>query len=200
MRTRKDKLVQLFKKSNRVLRFSQAIQAGFLRKHLKTLLTTGKIERVSRGFYKLTGSPDYSNPDLVTVCLKSPKGVICLISALYYHQATDEVPHSVYVAIPRGVRANKIDYPPVQYFRYAPKVWGQGIETHTVDGHPVRVYSLAKTLADCFKYRNKLGLDVAREALKIAMIEKKVKPAEIMRFAKICRVDKIIKPYVEALL
>jgi predicted transcriptional regulator of viral defense system len=200
MKTRKDKLIQLFKKNKGILRFSQVLKVGFLRKHLKTLLDAGTIKRISRGFYKLTDSPEPSNPDLVAVALKAPKGVICLISALSYHNATDEVPQSVYVAIPRGLRANKINYPPVQYFHYNPKVWEHGIETSIIDGHPVRIYGLAKTIADCFKYRNKIGLDVAREAMKIAVNEKKVNPTEIMRFAKICRVDKIMKPYVEALL
>lgn len=200
MKTRKDELVQLFKKNKGILRFTQALESGFLRKHLKALLDAGEIEKIGRGIYRLKSGPSLSNPDLVTVALQAPKAVICLISALYYHQATDEVPHSVYVAIPRGLRANKIDYPPVQYFRYAPKVWESGIETHTIDRHPVKIYSLAKTVADCFKYRNKIGLDVARQALKIAVTEKKTKPTEIMRFAEICRVDKIIRPYVESLL
>ena len=200
MKTRRDRLIQLFRENKNVLRFSQALDAGFLRKHLKALLDAGKIERIGRGFYKLTGSPDLSNPDFVTVALQAPKGVICLISALSYYNATDEVPHSVYVAIPRGLRARKINYPPVQYFHYAPKVWKNGIETRSIDGHSVRIYSLAKTVADCFKYRNKIGLDVAREALKIAVTEKKVRPTEIMRFAKICRIDNVIKPYVEALI
>ncbi len=197
---RKDKLIELFKENKSILRFSQALKAGFLRKHLKTLLDAGTIKRISRGFYKLTGSPELSNPDLVTVALKAPKGVICLISALSYYHATDEVPHYIYVAIPRGLRANKIDHPPVQYFHYGLKVWEHGIETSIIDGYPVRIYSLAKTIADCFQYRNKIGLDVAREAMKIAVTEKKVNPTEIMRFAKICRVDKIIRPYLEALL
>ena len=109
MKTRKDELVRLFKKNRGVLRFSRALEAGFLRKHLKALLDAAKIERIGRGIYALTGGPGLSNPDLVTVALKAPKGVICLISALSYHHATDEVPHRVYVAIPRGLRAAKID-------------------------------------------------------------------------------------------
>jgi predicted transcriptional regulator of viral defense system len=200
MKTRKDELIQLFKKNKGVLRFSQALDAGFLRKHLKTLLDIGEIKRIGRGFYKLTNSPPLSNPDLVTVALTAPKGVICLISALSYYNATDQVPHSVYVAIPRGLRANKIDYPPVQYFRFNPKVWKSGIETYTIDGHSVKIYNLAKTIADCFKFRNKIGFDVALEALKVAITEKKVRSNEIMKFAKICRVDNVIKPYLEAIV
>ena len=200
MTTKKEELIAEFKHNKGILRFSVMLKAGFHRLEIKSLVESGEIEKIGRGIYHLKNGPSLSNPDFVTVALQAPKGVICLISALSYHNATDEVPHSVYVAIPRGLRANKIDYPPVQYFHYAPKVWENGIETHTIDGHPVKIYSLAQTVADCFKYRNKIGLDVALQALKIAVTEKKIKPTEIMRFAKICRVDKVIKPYVEALL
>lgn len=200
MKTKKEELIAVFKRNKGILRFSAMLKAGFHRLEIRSLVESGKIEKIGRGIYHLKNSPSFSNPDLVTVALQAPKGVVCLISALSYCNATDEVPHSVYVAIPRGLRASKIDYPPVQYFRYAPKVWESGIEIHTIDGQPVKIYSLAKTVADCFKYRNKIGLDVAREALKIAVTEKKVRPTEIMRFAKICRIDNVIKPYVEALL
>lgn len=200
MKTKKEKLIATFKRHKGILRFSAMIEAGFHRLEIKSLLESGEIERMGRGIYRLKSSLSLSNPDLVTVALQAAKGVVCLISALSYHDATDEIPRSIYVAIPRGVRANKIDYPPVKYFRYAPEVWQKGIETHVIDGHAVKIYSLAKTVADCFRYRNKIGLDVALQALKIAVNEKKIKPTEIMRFAKICRVDKIIRPYVEALL
>ncbi len=200
MKTKKEELLAEFKRNKGILRFSAMLKAGFHRLEIKSLVASGEIEKIGRGIYHLKNGPSFSTPDLVTVALQAPKGVICLISALSYHNATDEVPHSVYVAIPRGLRASKIDYPPVKYFRYATKVWENGIETHTIDGHPVKIYNLAKTVADCFKYRNKIGLDVARQALKIAVTEKKIKPTEIMRFAKICRVDKVIRPYVESLL
>lgn len=200
MKTKKEELLTEFKRNKGILRFSAMLKAGFHRLEIKSLVASGEIEKIGRGIYHLKNGHSLSNPDLVTVALQASKGVICLISALSYHNATDEVPHSVYVAIPRGLRGNKIDYPPVQYFRYAPKVWESGIETHTIDGHRVKIYSLAKTVADCFKYRNKIGLDVARQALKIAVTEKKTKPAEIMHFAQLCRVDKVIRPYVESLL
>lgn len=200
MRTRANELTQAFKRNQGILRFSQILASGFHRDQLKLLLESGKIEKIGRGLYRLKSTPALSNPDLVTVALKAPKGVICLISALFYHTVTDEIPHKVDVAIPRSPWANKIDYPPVQYFRFSDKAWKAGVETHAMDGHPVKIYSLAKTIADCFKYRNKIGLNVARDALKTAVTEKKVKPAEIMRYAEICRVDKVIRPYLEALL
>ena len=200
MKTKTDELIQAFKRSKGVLRFSQVLEAGFHRDQLKSLLESKKIEKIGHGLYRLKDAPSLSNPDLVTVALKSPNGVICLISALFYHTATDEIPHEVDVAIPRDFRANKIQYPPVHYFRFSEKAWKAGVETHTIDGHSVKIYSLSKTIADCFKYRNKIGLNVARDALKTAVMEKKVRPTEIMRYAEICRVDKVIRPYLEALL
>jgi len=200
MKTKKDELTQAFKGNKGILRFSQVLEAGFHREQLKSLLESGKIEKIGHGLYRLKDAPALSNPDLVTVALKAPKGVICLISALFYHTATDEIPHKVDVAISRDLWATKIEYPPVQYFRFSEKAWKAGVEIHTIDGHSVKIYSLAKTIADCFKYRNKIGLNVARDALKTAVTEKRIKPTEIMRYAEICRVDKVIRPYLEALL
>lgn len=200
MKPKKDELTRLFKQKKGILRFSQALKAGFHRKHLKSLLESGKIEKMGHGLYHLKDAPALSNPDLVTVALKAPNSVVCLISALFYHTATDEIPYKVDAAIPRGLWAKKIEHPPVQYFRFSGKAWKAGVEIHMIDGHPVKIYNLAKTIADCFKYRNKIGLNVARAALKSAVNEKKVTPAEIMHYAKICRVDKVMRPYLEALL
>ena len=104
------------------------------------------------------------------------------------------------MAIPPIAHANRIKYPPVKFYRFAPKTWKSGIEERVISGYKIRIYSLAKTIADCFKFRNKIGIDVAREALKIAVTEKNIKPKEIMQYAKICRVDRIIKPILEAML
>ncbi len=200
MKTKREELLKAFKHHKGILRFSAMLKSGFHRLEIKSLAESGGIEKIGRGIYRLKNAPSLSNPDLVTVALKSPNGVICLISALSYHKATDEIPRKVDVAIPRGFWANKIDYPPVQYYRFSKKAWRAGIETHTIDGHPVKVYSLPKTVADCFKYRNKIGLNIARNALKTAVTEKKVKPTDIFHFATIHRVDKIVRPYLEALL
>lgn len=199
MKTKEQALMDYFKRNRGIRRFSEVVKEGFDPKYLRSLIQKGQVEKMAHGLYRFRNSEALSNPDLVTVALRSPKGVICLISALSYHHATDEVPHSVYVAIPRGFRANKIDYPPVQYFRFSEKAWKAGIETYTIDGQHVKIYNLAKTIADCFKYRNKIGLNVARDALKTAVSEKKVKLTEIMRYAEICRVGKIIRPYLETL-
>jgi len=198
MSTKTNELIKAFEANKGILRFSKILGEGFHRKQVRALLDAGKIQRMGRGLYQLTNAPVLSNPDFVSATLQSPKSVICLISALSFHEVTDEIPRRVDLAIPISSRANKIDYPPVKYFYFSEAAWKAGIETHKIDGYDVRVYGLAKTIADCFKFRNKIGFDVAQKALKIAVTEKHVRPAKIMEYAKVCRVANIIRPYLEA--
>ncbi len=123
-----------------------------------------------------------------------------MISALAFHEVTNEIPQHVDIAIPRRSHANWIKYPPVKFHQFAPLAWESGIKIYKIDGHKIKIYNLAKTIADCFKFPNRIGINVARDALKRAIIEKKVNLQDIMRYAKICRVDKIIKPILETLI
>ncbi len=199
MHSKASKLTAFLQKKN-VAAYSDIIKAGFSKTALNTLLRSGKIQRMNRGLYKLSEGAALSDPDFSIVSRKIPRGVICLISALAYHEATDEIPRQINIAIPRGTHANKIEYPPVQFYRFSRDVWTAGIEKHKTDGSIVQVYSLAKTVADCFKFRNKIGMNVARGALKTAINEKRISPKEIMHYAKICRVHNIVKPLLETLL
>ena len=200
MSTRTQKLMNFFQSHGGVARFYAILKAGFHPDSLMALEKEGGIEKIARGLYRLTNySPD-SHPDLVIASLQAPRGVICLLSALYFYEATSEIPKYVDLAIPQGTHANRIKYPAVRFYRFAPKAWRAGIEEHGLEGHKVKVYSLAKTIADCFKFRGKIGMDIARDALKVALTEKGVKPKEIMQYAKICRVDNIIKPILEAMI
>lgn len=200
MRPKMDKMLKYFQDHGGISRFSSIREAGFHPDDLKKLEKEKRVEKIGRGLYRLTSGNLGSHPDYVIASLQAPKGVICLISALYYYRATSEIPRGVDMAIPTGARANKIKYPPVNFYRFSPKAWEEGIEEHDIAGHKIKIYSLAKTVADCFKFRNKIGADVAIDAVKVAVMEKGVKPTEIMRFAKICRVDRIIKPTLEAML
>ncbi len=200
MQKRTQKIINYFQNHGGVARFSSILKAGFHPDVLTVLEREKKMEKIARGLYRLTDYTLGSHPDLVTASLQAPRGAICLLSALAFHEATNEIPHSVDIAIPAGTRANKIKYPPVKFYRFSPKTWEAGIENREIEGYKVKVYNLAKTIADCFKFRNKIGMDVAREALKTAVTEKNIKPKEIMQYAKICRVDRIIKPMLEALL
>jgi predicted transcriptional regulator of viral defense system len=160
----------------------------------------GIIEQLDRGLYRLADLPALSNPDLVTVALKIPAGVVWLISALAYHEITTQIPHEVHVALPRGTEPPRLKHPPLRVFWFTGRSFTEGIETHKVDGIRLRVYSPEKTLADCFKYRNKIGLDTVLEALRLYRSRKRPNVDELMKFARVCRVEKVMRPYLEALL
>ncbi|MEW6609051.1 MAG: type IV toxin-antitoxin system AbiEi family antitoxin domain-containing protein [bacterium] len=194
------KLINFFNRNGGVVRFSAILKAGFHPDSLNTLVKEKKIEKIARGLYRLANYDFEEHPDLVMACLQSPRGVICLLSALSFHEATVEIPKYVNIAIPRGTHAYRIKYPPVRFYHFDIKAWNSGIEEYKIEGYKIRVYNLAKTIADCFKFRNKIGINVAREVLKVAVTEKNIKPGEIMEYGKICRVDNIIKPILETLL
>ena len=142
--------------------------------------------------------PPLGNPDLVAVALRVPDGVLCLLSALAVHEITTQIPHEVYVGLGRGAKPPRLEHPPLRWFRFTGKAFTEGIETHRLDGVDVHVYAATKTVAACFKYRNKLGLDVALDALKVYLREKRGAPDELVCFARVCRVEKVMRPYIEA--
>jgi len=189
---------EIFRKHGGQLRMSEAIKHGITRYMLYSLRDKGVIEQVSRGIYRLVELPPISNPDLVTVSLRFPNIVICLVSALAYHDITIQIPHDVSVAVPRDSRMPSLDYPPIQAHRFSNEAYKSGIEKHRIDGVYVKVYSPEKTLADCFKFRNKIGMDVVLEALKLYKTRKKFDLGELLKYAKICRVEKVMRPYLEA--
>ena len=167
---------EIFRKHGGQLRMSEAIEYGITRYMLYSLRDKGVIEQVSRGIYRLVELPPISDPDLVTVSLRFPNAVICLISALAYHDITTQIPHAVSVAVQRNSRIPSLDYPPIQAHRFSNKAYDSGIEEHLIDGVSVKIYSPEKTLADCFKFRNKIGMDVVLEALKLYRDTKEVQP------------------------
>ena len=190
----------IFRQHGGQLRMSKAIQQGISRYSLYKMRDEGILEQVSRGIYRLVNLPPVSNPDLITVSLRFPKAVICLISALSYHGITTQIPHKVSVAVPRDARMPSLDYPPIQAYKFSADAFKAGIEKHQVDGITVQVYSAEKTLADCFKYRNKLGMDIVLEALKLYRSQKKFNMDKVLKYARVCRVEKIMKVYLEASL
>ena len=192
--------IAIFEEHGGTLRMSEAVRHGISRTTLYAMVDAGELERLSRGLYRLADLPPLGNPDIVTVCKKMPRAVVCLISALSFHDITSQVPHEVYVAVNLHARVPRIAYPPLRVFWFGGKAFAEGVDTHTLDGTPVRVYSAAKTVADCFKYRNKIGLDTAIEGLKLYQERTGIDVGELMRFARICRVENVMRPYVEALL
>ena len=191
-------MVEVFRRAGGVLRTTQALQAGVHRRDLYALRDAGILQRVSRGVYRLADLPPLAEPDLVTVATRFPKAVIALVSALHFHGLTTEIPHEVSIALPRGTVQPRLDWPPLRVYRFSGTMFTAGIETHERDAVEVRVYGAAKTVADCFRFRNRLGSDVALEALRTGLGERKFTPAEVLHMAKICRVDRIVRPYLEA--
>jgi len=200
MPKRAQQLIDFIKNKGGIASFSAILKAGFHPDSLIALEKEGKVEKIARGLYRLSGYEFGEYPDFLMAALQAPRGVICLLSALCFHEVTVEIPKCVDIAIPRGTHAYRIKYPPVRFYRFSPESWKAGIEEHKIEGHQIKVYNLAKTIADCFKFRNKIGMNVVQESLKIAVTKKNIKPNEIMRYARICRVDNIIKPLLQFML
>ncbi len=192
--------VTVFRKCGGQLRMSEAIEHGITRYMLYSLRDKGIIEQISRGVYRLVELPPVSNPDLITVALRYPNAVVCLISALSFHEITTQIPHEVSVAVPRNSHQPSLEYPPLLVHRFSNQAYRAGIGEHQIDGVTVKVYCPEKTLADCFKFRNKIGMDVVLEALKLYKSRMKIDHKKILEYAKICRVDNITRPYLEATL
>jgi predicted transcriptional regulator of viral defense system len=190
----------VFRRAGGTLRMSEALRRGLSRRALYAMRDTGSVEQISRGVYRLKDLPPLGNPDLVAVALRVPKGVICLISALAYHDLTTQVPHEGHVAIERGSEKPRIDYPPVRFFRFSGRAFREGVKTHKIDGVRVRIYSPEKTVADCFKYRNKIGMDVALEALRLWRQRRGARVEALLTQARNCRVEQVMRPYLESLL
>ncbi|SMO37872.1 type IV toxin-antitoxin system AbiEi family antitoxin domain-containing protein [Fodinibius sediminis] len=194
-----EEAIKLFREHGPLLRTSEALESGIHSRTLYYMLVEGHITKLERGLYKLADEGTLSNPSLTIVVKKVPKARICLISALDIHELTTAIPHHVYIALPRTSRDPKLNYPPLQIYRFSGPSLTEGIETHEVDGVEVQVYNPAKTIADCFKFRNQIGLDIAIEALKDGIRQKKASFMEIEKFARICRVQNVIRPYAETL-
>lgn len=193
--------IEIFYKHNGWLRMSEALKHGISRYTLYSLLDKGIIEQVSRGVYCLTNLPGVSNPDLFAVASRCPKAVICLISALSFHEITTQIPHRVDIAIPRNSYRPRIDWPPTCVHEFSDQAYQMGIEEHNMGGMIVKIYDMEKTLVDCFRFRNIYGgIGIVIEALEFYRDEKEVNYKKIMEYAKICRVDKSMQPYLEKIL
>lgn len=190
----------VFRRHGGTLNMSDALRHGVTRYTLYAMHDEARLIRLARGVYRLADMPALSNPDLVIVAQRIPKGVICLISALAFHELTTQIPHVVWVAVKRISRVPKIEWPPVRVLNFSKEAYSSGTETHELDGVPVTMYSREKTLADCFKYRRKIGRDVALEALKTYLQSGKIDIDALMKYARVCRVSNVIRPYLEAML
>ena len=199
MQDRIQSALKVFQKHQGVMRSFQIFEEGIQPRILYQMRDEGLVIQEGRGLYRLANAQVWSDPDLAIISLRIPKGVICLISALYFHGITTQIPHQVQVALPKDSEKPRIQYPPTRFFWISPKSFEAGIEKYIVDHVEVKVYSVAKTIADCFKFRNKIGMEVALEALREGLRQQKCTSNEILHFARIDRVERVILPYLESL-
>ncbi len=181
----------------RVLRAADVREHGWSPQLMLRLHQAGKLQRVARGLYSLPDAEITEHQTLIEVCQRVPKAVLCLLSALQFHGIGTQMPHEVWVALPEATQTPALDYPTLRIVRLRGEAYSEGIQTVTGHGAPIRVYSVAKTVTDCFKFRNKIGLDVALEALKESWRTRKVSMADLNHFAKINRVERVMQPYLE---
>jgi predicted transcriptional regulator of viral defense system len=184
----------------RLVRGADVREVGASPQLLIKLHHAGKLQRVARGVYSLPDAPVTEHQSLVEVCQRVPRAVICLVSALQFHEVGTQAPHEVWIALPESAQTPAVTYPALRIVRMRGAAYSEGIETFMDQGAPIRVYGIAKSITDSFKFRSKVGLDVALEALKDAWRRRLVTIDELTRFARIGRVDRVMQPYLETLV
>ena len=192
--------VSVFREHGGTLRTSEALRLGISPRTLYALRDAGILEPLARGLFRLADLPPLSNPDLVIVAHKIPQGVVCLVSALAFYELTTQIPHAVVVALESGSTQPRLAFPPIRVFWFSGAAWSQGEEQHELDGTPVRIYGPEKSIADAFKFRRRLGIDLAIEVLKAYRTRPDFNVGKLLHYARICRVEQVISPYLEALL
>jgi len=195
--SKKDQILRLFKQME-IVRPRDTEAIGIAGSYLNALYRKGVIERPSRGLYTLPSSEPSEFRSIVEACKLSPNATVCLLSALRIHDLTTQSPHEVWLAIGEKDRKPQIAYPPIRIVRFSGASREYGIEKYKLEGVPIAVYSVAKTVADCFKYRNKIGLDVAIEALRDCLRSRKATMDQLWQAAKVCRMANVMRPYLEA--
>jgi predicted transcriptional regulator of viral defense system len=182
-----------------IVRPADLKKLGISRSFLYSMAQKGLVERCGRGIYVARNHPLTAEHALAQVAKRVPKGVLCLLTALVFHRLTTQSPAEVWIALPEKARKPRLDYPRLRIVRFSRAALTEGVETHLVEGVNVRVYSAAKTVADCFKFRNKIGIDIAVEALKDFSRMHRGGANELARFARICRVTRVMQPYLDAI-
>ena len=195
-----EKALQIIKINGGTIRTKQALEFGIHPRTLYALRDNGKLDKLTRGLYRLSGLPPLGDPDLAIVASRIPHGIVCLISALALHELTTQIPHEVHLALPRAARYPIFNEIPIAIYRYAQESYVSGVMEFDVGGAKIQVFSPEKTIADCFKYRNKIGLDLSLEALSLYRKRKGASLQQILEFARINRVANHIKPYLEAII
>lgn len=191
--------LRAFRDKGGTLRTRDLIALGVHTDALYALRESGRVIELDRGLYRLAEIGEAEHPDFAVVAARAPDAALCLISALSYHGITTQIPSSVHLAVPRGSYHRIKLSIPVTVYRFDPKTFQEGLETHRIGGMPLKVYGIARTVVDCFKFRNKIGLDVALEALRLARQRKRVQNRDLLRYARLLRVEKPMSPYLQAI-
>ena len=200
MKTRNlDTALQTFRENGGTLRTRDLIALGVHTDAVYALRDSGHIVELGRGLYRLAEAGEAEHPDLALVAARAPDAAVCLISALSYHDITTQIPSAVHLAVPRGNYHGIALSIPVMVYRFDPKTFHRGLETHRIGGMPLKIYSVARSVVDCFKFRNKLGLDVALEALRMARKRKRAQNRELLHYARLLRVENPMSPYLQAI-
>lgn len=193
--------MNMIRKQGGIIRTREALRRGIHRRTLYGLRDEGALIPTSRGLYQLADMESFpAEIDLVNVAKLVPHGVICLISALSFHELTTEIPHEIWLAVDRKARKPKVDYPPVRSLFFTGLCFHEGIEVHRIMEQDVRIYNAPKTVIDCFRRRNEVRLDVALEAARSYLKRRGASPDMLMNYAKLCKVEKLVTPYLEALV
>lgn len=195
--SRQQQILELVREKG-IIRAEDVEAVGISRNYLYRMHKEGLLEKIAVGLYTLPEVPVTENSSLAEVAKRLPHSVVCLLSALSYHKITTQIPHETWLTIPRGSWRPNVEYPPLNLTYVSGPAYSFGIQEHVLNGVAVKIYSPAKTVADCFKFRNKVGLDVAIEALREAWRSRKVTMDELVEAAEIDRVSKIMRPYLEA--
>jgi predicted transcriptional regulator of viral defense system len=195
-----DHAIHLFSAHDGILKTSQALALGIAPRTLYAMRDSGLLRQITRGTFQLADREPLGNPDLVSVAKRIPKAIVCLISALHFYGLTSQIPHKVYIALPQSAEKPRFDFPPLDIIWLSEKIYPEGITEQSIDSIPIKVYSIEKTIADCFKFRNKIGNDVALEALKEYLKMPRRNIESLISSARIDRVETLLTPYLEALL
>lgn len=199
MESARDRAIEIIRKNGGLIRTHEALTHGIHRRTLYGMRDEGTIIPISRGLFQLVDLDIPAQVDIVEVSKKAPNSIICLISALAFHELTTQTPHYVWLAVDRKARKPKIDYPPVRVFFFSGDAFNRGVETHRIMEHDIRVYNASKTVIDCFKWREVVGLDVAIEAAREYLKRQDSSPSSLMEYAKVCKVEKTVRPYLQAM-
>jgi predicted transcriptional regulator of viral defense system len=200
MNKKDERIYEVFNERNGFARTKDILKAGIHHRDIKRLRDEGQIVRVKRGFYRLFEVPLISNQGFIDIASAVPEGVICLLSALSYYELTTFNPSVISIALPRGARKPKIEYPPVEFYYFSTKQFEAGVDTIRINGYKIRIYCPEKTICDCIRYRNKLGLDVAKEGLTEYLKRKNRNLEKLLEYAEICRVRPLLQAWLNVIV